>query len=150
LTEFFSLIPSDIYNIEYILDGASGDWQPYQKGDEIGVTVPMFVRAFPRDQRHLPATLSMANLQTNSQFIPLDTMLQIRENDIRNLTDLVKKREQEIRNVADIVIIREENIVRLENLVREYGEELGVRSAIVTQRENRIRELEDYIRKLGY
>lgn len=150
LTEFFSLIPTDIYDIEYILDGASGDWQPYQKGDEIGVTVPMFVRAFPRDRRHLPVTLSMTDLQTNSQFIPLDTMLQIRESDIRNLTDLVKQREQEIRNIADIVTVREENIVRLENLVREYSQELSVRSSIVTIREDRIRELEGYIRKLGY
>jgi hypothetical protein len=48
LTDFFSKIPADLYDIRLRVEGVDPDWRPYEPGLEIGVTAPILVLAIPR------------------------------------------------------------------------------------------------------
>ena len=48
LTDFFEAIPSDIYRVQYKIDGVDHAWKTYEPGIEKNVTMPMLVWAVPR------------------------------------------------------------------------------------------------------
>lgn len=51
LTDFFSQIPTDLYDIKFIVEGVDSAWRPYEAGLEAGVTAPLLVFATPKQPK---------------------------------------------------------------------------------------------------
>ena len=51
LTDFFSQIPADLYDIKFIVEGVDSAWRPYEAGLEAGVTAPLLVFATPKQPK---------------------------------------------------------------------------------------------------
>jgi FkbM family methyltransferase len=52
LTDFFSKIPLDLYDVRFMVEGVDSAWRIYQPGLEAGVTTPLLVYAAPKAEEH--------------------------------------------------------------------------------------------------
>jgi FkbM family methyltransferase len=154
LTDFFSKIPADLYDINFMVEGIDNTWRPYEPGLELGITAPLMVFAVPKQTvraaiRRAPvrareaviANLETLVLQQEAEINSIGSLLRQRESTIANLETLVLQREAEIKGVGSLLRERESVIANLENLVFEREAEINGVGNLLRERESAIANL---------
>jgi FkbM family methyltransferase len=142
LTDFFSKIPADLYDMYVMVLDENAQWRLYEPGLEIGVTVPLLVFAAPK---HLTAASDWkppGQHKRKGRPGGARSLLELREAEIRNMAGMLLEREATIGVKDDVIREREAAIAELDGLVKLREADLESRGSLIREREATIAHLE--------